>query len=54
MTKYSEYIHQAEHCKTYEEAERLLAVVENDESISDRKYYDLRHYAFRCVYENQN
>lgn len=33
------------------ELERLLSIIENDEEISDRKYYNLRYIIINKIYQ---
>lgn len=42
----------AKSCKTYEEVDALLKSIEEDCTISDRKYYYLKHIAIDAVYNN--
>ena len=49
---FEELKNKAKVCKTYEEVDALLKSIEEDYTISDRKYYYLKHIAIDAVYNN--
>lgn len=49
---YADYIEAAETCCNYTEAERIITIAADDEKISARQYYNIRHLAIRAAYEN--
>ena len=51
-TMFEELKNKAKACKTYEEVDALLKSIEEDYTISDRKYYYLKHIAIDAVYNN--
>ena len=50
---YENYKSLANSCTSYEEADQLIKAIEDDERISARQYYDLRHIAIESAYEAQ-
>ena len=48
--KYRDYKDTALRCTNYEEADQLIKTIADDNTISDRQYYDLRHIAIESAY----
>ena len=50
---YENYKNLANSCTSHEEAVQLIKIIEDDERISARQYYDLRHIAITSAYDAQ-
>ena len=50
---YENYKNLANSCTSYEEADQLIKTIEDDERISAKQYYALRHIAITSAYEAQ-
>ena len=48
---YAEYIRMAKACTNWDDANMIVKAAEDDEKISDRQYYDIRHIAINAAYE---
>lgn len=48
---YSDYLTAARACASDADVDKLLKIVEEDESISDRRYYNIRYVAIKSAYE---
>lgn len=48
---YSDYLTAARACASDTEVDELLKIAADDESISDRRYYHIRHVAIESAYE---
>lgn len=47
---YREYLERAYECRTPVDADKLIAIVADDWSISDRQYENIRHVALESAY----
>lgn len=50
---YKNYKNLANSCASYEEADQLIKTIADDERISAKQYYNLRHIAIKSAYEAQ-
>lgn len=50
--KYDDYLIPANSCTTADELNDLINQAANDETLSARKYYNIRHIAITTYYDN--
>ena len=51
---FKEALQKAKNCTTLEDAKTFIKSIEDDEEISDRRYYDLKHIALDTVEKTLN
>lgn len=50
MTEKEKILDRALRCRSYDEVDAFLKSIEDDESISDRQYYNLKNIALNSAY----
>jgi hypothetical protein len=49
---YQEYLQAAKSCVTPEEAEKIINQAADDDTVSARQYFNIRHLAIKNAYNN--